>query len=917
MRTFLLVGFFGVWATIVEASHIVGGEMALVHVPGSPYTYRLELILYYDFKNGLTGGDPTISVRIFRKRDHQVMPSTAAPLTLILTTVTTVGTPVEYFQPDCSDQSIETNRVFYQSAVITLSPDIYNDPLGYYLAWERCCRNYVITNIYSESPDAGASYNRIAGQIFYLEIPPVVKDGEPFINSSPRLFPPLSDYACPQRGYFVEFAGTDPDGDSLVYSMVTPINSRERFFALPPGGVPNPGPYDSVSWKPGFSLTNIMNGNPDLTISNDGLLTVKPSTISIGLYVFAVRCEEFREGVKIGEVRRDFQLLVQDACPVAEPPVIVGRKKGELVFSMPNQSLSLSFANTVSDADRCVQVQLSDPDSEKFDDNFQERVSVKVIPLNFKTANRFIKEVLPTVSDATLVNGSVATFDICLPQCPYLPTGNYQIGIIAFDDACTLPLSDTLRLTVFVEPPPNNEPAFTTGNADFTLNEGDPALTIPIHAVDADVDQLDVFVITDGFILENVGMSLALDAALLGVVDGQLVWDTRCDVFDFTQKTNFNFKIIVDDRDLCLFAHPDTMTIALKIILPGNSDPVINSTLPSDPNMVIEVTRKIYETLEFDVSGTDADNDLLVLGVKGIGFIPQEYGAGFPGVVERGTVLSSFSWPLDCAVINLEEKDEFEFQFIVVDNANKCRLYKADTLDVIVHVEPPDNFDPELLITSQNPDQPLVNNSLTALPGSTITLSLSGYDADLAPSKDNLTLELIGQTGNVQPSGFEFENVQGPSVLTAAFTWQPDCSIFENFIYENQYTFTFRLSDDRCFNVKADTVEVNMTIRDADGSDDGFLPPNFFSPNSSDDLNSFFAMARWDEASGEFVNILPLDNCVGRFLSIRIYNRWGRQVFESVNRDFRWYGEGMPNGVYYYLVEYTNAEYRGTITLRY
>ena len=63
---------------------------------------------------------------------------------------------------------------------------------------------------------------------------------------------------------------------------------------------------------------------PDLKISPDGFLTATPS--QQGLYVFAVKCDEYRNGEKIGEVRRDFQMLVVDVCPRAEAPQILGKK---------------------------------------------------------------------------------------------------------------------------------------------------------------------------------------------------------------------------------------------------------------------------------------------------------------------------------------------------------------------------------------------------------------------------------------------------------------------------------------------------------------------------------------------------------------------------------------------------------------
>jgi hypothetical protein len=914
MKKLLLIFLFLAMFTAAKASHIVGGEMALVHVPGSPYTYKLELILYYDFKNGATGGDSQITARIFRKRDHQIMPSSSSPLGIILLpTNTTVGTPVEYYQPECSDGSIETNRVFYESVTMILSPEIFNDPEGYYIVWERCCRNYVITNIFSEDP-AVSNYANIAGQIFYLEIPPVVKNGEPFINSSPRLFPPLSDYACPNRNYFVNFEGTDPDGDSLRYSIVTPLNSKERFNALP--FITNPGPYDSVRWKSGFSLDNIMNGNPDLNISSNGLLTVKPSHLSNGLYVFAVRCEEFRDGIKIGEVRRDFQMLVQDGCPVAEPPKIVGKAALDTDFGTTG-NLNVFFENTVSDADRCFEVKISDPDALKFDDNFQETVRIEAFPIGFK---KNISGILPTVKSATITNDGTAVFRICLPECPFLESGIFKIGIVAFDNACTLPLSDTLIVSVTQEAPPNELPEFNNpgGLTEIlaTIEEGDPIQTWPIEASDPDGNFLTYRLVSVDFELGDVGMFFSgpLSGSQSGLLNDTLRWDPKCDVYDFTQKTAFELYYIVEDLDQCLFKHPDTTKFNLAIELPGNNDPIIDNDLIGGTD-TLEITRKIYgDPIQIDITGNDADiGDVILLRGNGIDFNASAYGASFPKNSGNGTLNSQFSWQLTCDNINLDDKDLFEFRFMVVDSTNKCRFYKADTLHLIVHVEPPDNQSPDLEIISTNAEQPILDNTLTAILGSPISLMLSGIDADNSPN-DNLKIELIEQSGSVTPEGFVFDTADGESPLLAPFTWSPECSIFKNEIYENTYTFKFLVSDDRCFTEKGDTITLNMTVKDVDGGDRDFHPPNVFSPNG-DNKNAFFAMAELDEDTGELVNILPKDNCIGEFISIKIFNRWGKQVYESADRDFRWYGEDMPVGVYYYYLKYTNKDYKGSVSI--
>jgi hypothetical protein len=76
-------------------------------------------------------------------------------------------------------------------------------------------------------------------------------------------------------------------------------------------------------------------------------------------------------------------------------------------------------------------------------------------------------------------------------------------------------------------------------------------------------------------------------------------------------------------------------------------------------------------------------------------------------------------------------------------------------------------------------------------------------------------------------------------------------------------------------------------------------------------------MMAYDELNDDFVSILPEDNCFGEFRSIQIYNRWGRQVYESFDRSFRWYGEDMPVGVYYYQLRYTNRAYKGMVTIQF
>ncbi|MCI0751217.1 MAG: gliding motility-associated C-terminal domain-containing protein, partial [Flammeovirgaceae bacterium] len=759
---------------------------------------------------------------------------------------------------------------------------------------------------------------KYAGQTFFLQFPPVEVNGEQFINSSPRLFPPLNDYACPgKRFYYADFAGTDDDGDSLAYSIVEPLSTKDP-VAIPANG-PGAWPFPTVIWKPGFSLDNILNGDPDLEVSADGLLTVSPTTP--GLYVFAVKVDEFRKGVKIGEVRRDFQMLVVDNCPVPDPPLILGKKSNEASFTHKDY-MSVSFTNSVADEERCIQVRITDTDALKETENFQERVRIKAIPLNFRAD---VSDVLPEITSALLTpDNSSVIFNICFPECPFIQGAPYQVGIVAYDDACALPLFDTLRISVDIQPPPNQVPYFVNQTfIDVLVNEGD-LIDWDIIARDDDGDTLTIGLVNDGFLFQDVGMEYNVIGQVPGEYQSNLIWDSRCDVYDFTQKTEFNIQVIVDDNDKCRINNQTPTTFRLRIKLPGNADPLIDSDLTpivNEDSVYTEV--KIFETLNFNVHASDSDQDVIKLKVGGKDFNPGNVGVQVQQPFGSGFVTTPFSWSLDCSMVDLSVKDEFEFQFIVIDTTNKCRFYKADTLDVVVKVLPPDNDSPDLTITSLN-DLELVNNSVELFHDQTLKLGLAGEDADINPQDVvSITLPAI-ETENTPPANYQFSATSGISSADGTFEWTPSCNIFEESVFQNQYRFLFVVNDDRCFSELTDTVKIDVVIKDYENDEVDFLPANFISPNG-DGCNDYFAMENFEAQPGSLCDVpenvknfsLPLDNCRGQFVGIRIMNRWGREVFKSFKRDFRWYAQDQAAGVYYYYLTFSNREYKGSLSVRF
>lgn len=123
----------------------------------------------------------------------------------------------------------------------------------------------------------------------------------PFIggyNNSPVLLIPPIDNACVDQPFYHNPGAYDVDGDSLSYRLVTCYGAM---------GLPIPG----YTLPP---ATNFLSLDPR---SGDFIWDSPPNQ---GEYNIAILIEEWREGVKIGSVLRDMQIIVV-ACN-NRPPVI-------------------------------------------------------------------------------------------------------------------------------------------------------------------------------------------------------------------------------------------------------------------------------------------------------------------------------------------------------------------------------------------------------------------------------------------------------------------------------------------------------------------------------------------------------------------------------------------------------------------
>ncbi|CAN5602921.1 hypothetical protein BH09BAC4_BH09BAC4_49330 [soil metagenome] len=280
------------------ATHQVGGQIEMRYIGDVQGHYQITVTQYIeDGTRGAATQTTSGMLGIFRKSDNRQM-------TTFLVSQTGSKQPVVYANEFCAAQRNLRFVVFTYQATIQLAPGSYNDQQGYYISYQTRNRNAGINNI--SNPDQ-------TGFTFYLEFPALQQNGQYYTNSSPHFGTINGEYVCIGDPFKFPFGGTDPDGDELRYSMVTPLNQKGTNQ-----NAVSPGPYPDVSWLSGFSASNPMPGSPTLNVNaKTGQLTV--TATQLGLFVFAVNVEEYRGGVKIGEVRRDFQLLVVECPPQTTP----------------------------------------------------------------------------------------------------------------------------------------------------------------------------------------------------------------------------------------------------------------------------------------------------------------------------------------------------------------------------------------------------------------------------------------------------------------------------------------------------------------------------------------------------------------------------------------------------------------------
>ncbi len=281
----------------LSASHIVGGEIMYKYqgTVGLAKSYKITLNLYIDCYNGnpdAIAQDLDGYINVFWSNNGTLLTS--------LCQIVRRNSPVRVSDVNYKCIKNKPNACVDKYVYETTMELPSNGK--YIISFERCCRNNTINNIINPS-STGATY--------WTEINTSNNNSSPSFKSLPP------NFLCTNAPLKFDHSATDADGDSLVYELYLPFDGADASgssqASRPEFDDPNNLPHfpgKTVKWESGYNTYfNQIDGNPTLTIDKrTGKLTLTPTTM--GQFVIGIKVLEYRNGVLIGETKRDFQFNV-------------------------------------------------------------------------------------------------------------------------------------------------------------------------------------------------------------------------------------------------------------------------------------------------------------------------------------------------------------------------------------------------------------------------------------------------------------------------------------------------------------------------------------------------------------------------------------------------------------------------------
>lgn len=261
-----------------------------------------------------------ITINLYRDCDGISAPTTApitissdacnlGPINLTLQRTASINTPTGQTMPNGSEVSALCDAAIgnstcnggtlpgvqqYQFSGLFVAPSSCSDwTIGYSLN----ARNAIITTLVD--PDFSNIY-----------VEATINNTNGICNNSPAFSNLPVPYFCYLDSIYYNHGTIDFDGDSLVYTLITPLE----------------GANSPMTYQPGFSANNPLTTGGTFNFDpNTGQMFFVPQGAEVGVVTILV--QEYRNGVLVGSTMRDIQVVIL-AQPLCNPPYGVINNQG-------------------------------------------------------------------------------------------------------------------------------------------------------------------------------------------------------------------------------------------------------------------------------------------------------------------------------------------------------------------------------------------------------------------------------------------------------------------------------------------------------------------------------------------------------------------------------------------------------------
>lgn len=736
----------------------------------------------------------------------------------------------------------------------------------------ECCRNAAITSLVNPAADN-----------IYVEAL-LNNTGNIGCNSSPFFSNPPISFICSNQYYCYNNGALDPDGDSLVYSLIDPLTAAATPVAYN-------APYSGVNPFDGATTFNPTSGN----------FCVTPNTPQVT--VLAVKVEEYRNGILIGSVIRDIQVNV-DNCPGNDIPTLSG------LDGMPlnvNNTDTAICPGTPLD----VNIFASDP-------NIGDLLSLNLINSNLNGSNFNIN------SNNTANPVGNLTWTPSINDTNNIP---YVFTVSVNDDYCPFNSYFTASYTVLVSTDITELqpfPDMCENESPLVLTQGIPSggvytgVGVNNGVFDPNIAGPGIHEITYSY-TNNIGCSgsdtrnITVEELPNAGLDGSSI---LCD-----NASNLDLFNLLGGNPQSTGIWTDVNGNSINNIFNPSTQPSGTFTYFIQANACPDASSNVQITVN-QMPTAFAGNDTIICG--------PTYEMNGQSSIGDGL------WSINSNNVNIYDNsnvnssltaNEFgTYIFTWTENNNNCISSDEVTIEF---VDPPSNL--------------MIDPPYTEIcPGESVTISISSIYESYQWSRNNIKIPNTNQSSIFVEDGGEYvvevansicSAVSPPAVvyeiplLDPTILTRPDsvlCPVDEPFFLEavtsggswigngmnNEGLFTpinAPLGENIIYYTLSNNCNETDSIQIELGCELQIFIPNAFTPNS-DEHNEYLIV--------KAINLLDFE--------ISIYNRWGELMFYSNDIENQWNGKfkdnSVPTGVYSYVLKAFGKDgqvvnKKGTITI--